>query len=182
MVQSGEKCLYLNPNHIIICNMRFLGNIEAKIDAKGRAFLPASFRKVLTAGKEETLILRQDIFERCLVIYPESVWNDRMDEMRAHLSRWDREEQMVFRTFVSRVSSLTMDGHGRILLPKAFIEAACIGQNVRFVGMGDTIEIWAVEGNVDKGEPFMPKADFAEAISKIMAKQGVGDGTANTHD
>ena len=27
--------------------MRFLGNIEAKTDAKGRAFLPATFRKVL---------------------------------------------------------------------------------------------------------------------------------------
>lgn len=25
--------------------MRFLGNIEAKADAKGRAFLPATFRK-----------------------------------------------------------------------------------------------------------------------------------------
>ena len=25
--------------------MRFLGNIEAKLDSKGRVFLPASFRK-----------------------------------------------------------------------------------------------------------------------------------------
>ena len=27
--------------------MRFLGNIEAKTDAKGRVFLPAQFRKIL---------------------------------------------------------------------------------------------------------------------------------------
>ena len=48
--------------------MRFLGNIEAKIDAKGRAFLPASFRKVLQAEKEERLVLRKDwcsIRRRC---------------------------------------------------------------------------------------------------------------------
>lgn len=35
--------------------MRFLGNIEAKTDAKGRAFLPAQFRKVLAASGEGLL-------------------------------------------------------------------------------------------------------------------------------
>ena len=43
--------------------MRFLGNIEAKIDAKGRVFLPATFRKVLQAGGEENLVLRKDVFQ-----------------------------------------------------------------------------------------------------------------------
>ena len=31
--------------------MRFLGNSEAKTDAKGRVFLPAVFRKQLQAAK-----------------------------------------------------------------------------------------------------------------------------------
>lgn len=35
--------------------MRFLGNIEAKTDAKGRAFLPASFRKILQVSGRKTL-------------------------------------------------------------------------------------------------------------------------------
>ena len=48
--------------------MRFLGNIEAKIDAKGRAFLPATFRKVLQTEKEERLVLRKDVFQPCLVL------------------------------------------------------------------------------------------------------------------
>ena len=43
--------------------MRFLGNIEAKTDTKGRAFLPAQFRKVLAASGESTLVLRKDVFE-----------------------------------------------------------------------------------------------------------------------
>ena len=34
--------------------MRFLGNIEAKTDAKGRAFLPANFRKILQVSGEES--------------------------------------------------------------------------------------------------------------------------------
>ena len=46
--------------------MRFLGNIEAKTDAKGRAFLPSVFRKVLQASGEENLVLRRDVFQPCL--------------------------------------------------------------------------------------------------------------------
>ena len=38
--------------------MRFLGNIEAKTDAKGRVFLPSVFRKVLQVSGEESLVLR----------------------------------------------------------------------------------------------------------------------------
>ena len=60
--------------------MRFLGNIEAKTDAKGRVFLPAIFRKVLQAASEESLVMRKDVFQPCLVLYPESVWNEEKSE------------------------------------------------------------------------------------------------------
>ena len=62
--------------------MRFLGNIEAKVDMKGRVFLPSVFRKVLQASGEEKLVLRKDVHQSCLVLYPESVWNERMDALR----------------------------------------------------------------------------------------------------
>ena len=56
--------------------MRFLGNIEAKLDAKGRVFLPAAFRKVLQGAGEQGLVMRKDVFQPCLVLYPESVWGE----------------------------------------------------------------------------------------------------------
>jgi MraZ protein len=148
--------------------MRFLGSIEAKVDAKGRAFLPASFRKVLSASGEESLVLRRDIFEACLVLYPQSVWNAQMDEMRSRLSRWDRKEQMVFRMFVSGVIDLGIDGNGRILIPKNFLESAGIGQDIKFVGMGDTIEIWP-KGQDKKA--FMSPEDFGDAIQQLMGQE-----------
>lgn len=49
--------------------MRFLGNSEAKTDAKGRVFLPAVFRKQLQAASQECLILRKDTYQDCLVLY-----------------------------------------------------------------------------------------------------------------
>src|SRR5574344_1875532 len=87
--------------------MRFLGNIEAKVDAKGRVFLPATFRKMLLASGEDALMLRKDVFQDCLVLYPESVWNEQMDLMRQRLNRWDKREQLVFRQFVSQVEGVT---------------------------------------------------------------------------
>ncbi len=146
--------------------MRFLGNIEAKTDAKGRAFLPASFRKVLAASGEESLVLRQDVFENLLVLYPVSVWNALMDDMRRRLSRWDRRQQMAYRTFVSSVVEVGIDGSGRILIPRSFLEAAGISQNIRFVGMGDTIEIWPA----DTMET-MSKEDFGEVLSEVMKEE-----------
>ena len=121
--------------------MRFLGNIEAKADAKGRAFLPATFRKVLQTGGEERLVLRKDVFQTCLVLYPESVWNEQMDSMRQRLNRWNKTQQQVFRQFVSDVELVSLDGNGRFLIPKRFQRMANIEQEIRFIGMGDTIEI-----------------------------------------
>jgi len=124
-------------------HMRFLGNIEAKTDAKGRAFLPAAFRKVLQAGGEERLVMRKDVFQTCLVLYPESVWNEQMDTLRQRLNRWNKQQQQVFRQFVKEVEILTLDGNGRFLIPKRYLRMACIEQDIKFIGMDDTIEIWS---------------------------------------
>ena len=43
--------------------IQFLGNIEAKADAKGRVFIPATFRKQLQAASEEKLVLRKDVYQ-----------------------------------------------------------------------------------------------------------------------
>ena len=146
--------------------MRFLGNTEAKIDAKGRAFLPAAFRKVLqSCGAEEGLVLRKDVFQDCLVIYPGSVWNEQMDSLRSRLNRWDKAQQQVFRQFVSEAEALTLDANGRFLIPKRCLAMAGIRQDIRFVGMGDTIEIWAA-GEAER--PFMDSAEFFRSLEEAM--------------
>ena len=148
--------------------MRFLGNIEAKTDAKGRAFLPAAFRKVLQLNSEERLVLRKDVFQPCLVLYPESVWNEQMDQMRARLNRWNRQHQQVFRQFVSEVELLTLDGNGRFLIPKRYQRMAEIEQDIKFVGMGDTIEIWS---NKKAEEQRMKPEDFEAALEELMGSE-----------
>lgn len=147
--------------------MRFLGTINAKIDSKGRAFLPAQFRKELQGGGEINLIMRKDIFQPCLVLYPESVWNRQIDALRSRLNRWDGTHQSIFRQFVAEAETVTLDANGRMLIPRRLLKAACISQAVKFIGMDDTVEIWS--DNADES-PFMSPEDFGKAIQNIMAQ------------
>ena len=145
--------------------IRFLGNIEARTDTKGRVFIPACFRKQLQAASEESLVLRKDVYQDCLVLYPESVWFKTQNQLRKRLNRWDARQQNIFRQFVSDTEVVVPDGNGRILIPRRYLQMAGIGSAVRFVGMDDTIEIWAAE-RVE--QPFMNPEEFSAALQDLL--------------
>ena len=146
--------------------MRFLGNIEAKVDSKGRAFLPSIFRKVLNTSCETSIIMKKDIFQSCLVLYTESVWNNMLSTLRQHLNRWSNKDQMIFRQFISDVEIISLDVSGRFLIPKRYLKMAHIEQQIKFIGMDDCIEIW----NNDNTNSFIDIKEFSESLEKIMQK------------
>ncbi len=148
--------------------MRFFGNIEAKADMKGRFFFPSSFRKQMQAASEEKLILHKDIHQPCLVLYPESVWNEQLYALRSRLNRWDASHQTLFRQFVSDVEIITPDASGRILIPKRYLKGTGIVQEACFIGMDDTIEIWARDA-IEKS--FIRPEEFAFELGKIMNQE-----------
>ncbi len=145
--------------------MQFIGSIDAKLDAKGRVFFPANFRKIMQEFGEEGMVMRKDVFQDCLVIYPEAVWKSQLAELRQKLSRWNKQEQMMFRQFVADAELLVPDSNGRILLSRRYREMVGIGMEVRFVGMDDVIEIWSRE---KLGVPFVPAVEFAAGIERMM--------------
>ena len=148
------------------------------MDAKGRAFLPAVFRKILQAGSNGPddadnslrLVLRKDVFQPCLVLYPENVWNEQMDALRQRLNRWNKQHQQVFRQFVSEVEVLTLDGNGRFLVPKRYLRMADIDLDIKFVGMGDTIEIWS---NTKTDQSQMNPDEFGKALEELMGEDAL---------
>ncbi len=148
--------------------MRFIGNIEAKSDSKGRVFIPACFRRALQATGNNKLMMRKDIFQECLVLYPEESWNKQLDALRSRLDRWNARHQMIFRQFVADVEEINIDSNGRILIPKRYMRMTGIESEVRFIGMDDTIEIWAKE---KLEQPFMDAATFGAEIEKIMTEK-----------
>ncbi len=145
--------------------IQFIGSSDAKADSKGRVFLPANFRHVMQKAGEEAMVMRKDVFQDCLVIYPESVWKAQLAALRTRLSRWNRQEQQIFRQFSADAEVLTTDSNGRILLSRRYRELAGINMEVRFIGMDDTIEIWARE-KVDV--PFVEPEIFGAEIERLM--------------
>ena len=164
----GKNIYLCNRNLLIDVRMRFLGNIEAKTDTKGRAFLPAVFRKVLQASGEENLVLRRDVFQKCLVLYPESVWNARLDLLKQQLRPWKQSHQQMFRQFVSEAEVVTLDGNGRFLISKRLQKIAEIDQDIQFIGMDDTIEIWPPR-NLE--QTLKTDEDFGSEFENIMNAQ-----------
>ncbi|GAB6119806.1 division/cell wall cluster transcriptional repressor MraZ [Dysgonomonas termitidis] len=145
--------------------IQFLGNIEAKIDTKGRVFVPAAFRKILQSSAQNTLILRKDLFQDCLVLYPVEVWEAEVAKLRSRLNRWDGEQQALFRQFVVDAERLDIDANGRILISKRYCQMVSIVSDVRFLGVDNTIEIWAKEG-LEK--TLIPADDFSSRIQALM--------------
>lgn len=148
--------------------IRFLGNIEAKADAKGRVFIPAGFRKQLQAASEERLVLRKDAYQDCLVLYPESAWFSTLNQLRQRLNKWNARQQTIFRQFVSDAEIVVPDGNGRILIPKRYLQMVGIQSDVRFIGMDNTIEIWAKER---AEQPFMSPEEFSQALQEVLGDE-----------
>ena len=152
--------------------MNFIGRFSAKIDVKNRVFLPSSFRKTVIAAAEESLVIRKDYFENCLVIYPMSEWKAEVERVRQRLNRFDVKQQMVYRQLLSEAQEVQIDSSGRILISKQQLEKVGIQQDVVFVGMQQVIELWdakAVEADSTQG--FISEEEFAKELMNFMKSE-----------
>lgn len=146
--------------------LQFLGNIEAKLDAKARVFVPSVFRKILQSADQNTLVLRKDVFQNCLILYPLNVWEDELAVLRSRLNRWDKTQQAIFRQFVVDAERLEMDASGRILIPKRYCQLVGIVSDVVFLGVDNTIELWTKE-SLDMS--LVAPDDFSSQIQSLMS-------------
>lgn len=167
----GEIVLTLKPNIDYRHKMSFIGQFPVRLDAKNRAFMPAGFRRILQQSESQTLVVRKDYFENCLVVYPAAQWQEEIAKVRAKLNRFDGNQQMVYRKLVSEAQEVQLDSNGRMLLPQALLDKVGIKQDALFVGMEQTIEIWAPDiAATESSQPFMSDSDFADNLKKFMTE------------
>ena len=146
----------------------FLGKIDAKLDAKGRVFVPSVFRKVLSEEERERVVVRMEADEKYLVVYPESVWNRQVVELQSKLNEWDSEDQMLLMQFVGDAEVLEFDAQGRVLLPKRLQVRMGLESEVVFVGMVDKIAMWSKSMYEER---FAVKAKLSERLKKLGSKE-----------
>ena len=142
----------------------FIGNIETKVDEKGRIFVPAAYRKILVEQDSKRIVMRRDTDNECLILYPEQVWNEKVMELRQALDEWDPEDQILLMQFMSDAEFLEPDNQGRIYLQKKNLEIIGAKNNVLIVGMLDRFALWSPETFE------MKKMDQHELATRIRAK------------
>lgn len=146
----------------------FIGTIEAKLDSKGRAFVPATYRKLLAGEEKIRVIMRKDPTHDSLIMYPQEVWEQMMNDIKQTLDEWNPADQLMLMQFVSDAEILELDGQGRILLQKKFLEMIGADAEVLFVGAIDKFSVWSKAG-YEKTK--LTAKDFAQQMTERMMRK-----------
>ncbi|MDA0378135.1 MAG: division/cell wall cluster transcriptional repressor MraZ [Bacteroidetes bacterium] len=119
---------------------RFKGQAAYSVDAKGRVAIPAKMRSALTPEAQGTFTLTKG-FEKCIYAYPQDEWKHKEEEYAA-LNLNNRNARHLVRMILMWAEEASLDGQGRISLPKALADYAGIGERALIIGSMDHIEIW----------------------------------------
>lgn len=123
----------------------FIGDIICKADSKCRVVVPASFRKVLASSLQPFFVLRKNVFENCIDMYPLEEWERMIAGLKLKLNSFDAGHVAFLREFYRGTQEVEMDANGRILLPRRMLEEAGIDKEMVLAGQGSLIQIWDVK-------------------------------------
>ena len=118
--------------------VEFSGNCLHTIDPKGRVTIPAAYREILSQGF--TIGLNNQF--QAIAIYPKEKWSEKCEHL-AHIPESDIRGTAYVRLIMGNsFPNCELDGQGRVLLPAALRQKTGMDKNIRFVGMGQYLEIW----------------------------------------
>ena len=126
--------------------------------------VPAKFRQALKENDITSLFVTRGL-DGCLFLFPESEW--RQVESRFKQIPFTKSEGRKFnRMFFSGAAEVSVDGLGRLLLPKSLKEFAQIKQDVMIIGISTRMEIWSKE----KWHAFYEtsRQSFEEVAERVM--------------
>jgi MraZ protein len=150
----------------------FIGEYTCRLDAKGRLMLPVAFKKQNNSSIQDRFVIKKDIFENCLVLYPIDEWERQNQLIRKKLNPYNKEHNMFLRRFFKGMAELVLDSNNRILVPKRLLDEVKADREIIMAGQLGKIEIWAKDQydslNVGNDE-------FASMAEKIM--EGLVDET-----
>lgn len=148
----------------------FIGDYECKVDEKGRVLFPSSLRKQVRSASPDRFIVKKDIYEDCLVLYPLEEWERQNEIIRRNTNPYNREHNLFLREFFRGTAEINLDSNGRLLLPKRLLEMVGINREIVMAGMNGKIELWARDkynGNR------IDAAQFAELAEKILGSTSI---------
>ncbi len=135
----------------------FIGEYICKVDAKGRIMLPSAFKKQMPAGTEEKFVIKPDVYEACLLMYPIQEWERLNRIIRRNTNPFNREHERFVRLFNDGEAELALDANNRLLIPKRLLDHAKATKEILLKGRDGKIDVWSPENYVK----------FKEGISEL---------------
>lgn len=123
--------------------VNFRGSYFHQLDSKGRVSVPSTFRQLLAASGEETMVITNFICDgaRCLEGYTCSAWKDFESKLRAR-SRFDPQVRKLENYYLARAVECQIDSSGRINIPQHLREYAGLARDVVFAGSLHGFRLW----------------------------------------
>lgn len=140
------------------------GEFICRLDAKGRVKMPSILLRQLGGSGPHTFFVNRG-FEKCLMIYPEKVWEQNLERIK-QLNVYRVEERNFIRYFFRGVSNLTTDSAERILINKSLLEYIGADREVILFAYLDRIELWDKKSYeaILSEEP----SDFAQLAERVL--------------
>ncbi len=119
----------------------FSGKYYYTLDPKGRLIIPAPFREIISSNYNPKLYVVNDIFDKCLHIYPQEEWSKLEEKVRT-LPSMDEYVKLYRRIVIGSAQEVETDKQGRILISAAQREDAGLNSDIVIVGQLDMIDLW----------------------------------------
>ena len=144
---------------------QLLGEYDCKIDRKGRFRMPTDLIGQLGEGVRTFVVNRG--FEKCLMLYPEPVWERITTEIN-QLNLYNKKNRDFVRYFYRGAQKLELDSADRMLITKRLLEYANIDKDLILSAYNDRIEVWSKE-QYDRMLDEEPD-DFSGLAEEVLGK------------
>lgn len=118
----------------------FKGQASYSVDTKGRVAIPAKMRNVMNPEAKGTFTATRG-FDKCIFLYPLDRWEEIEGQIGAK-STFDPDARAFTRRIMMWAEEVTLDGQGRIGIPKPLMEFAGVKDRALILGALDRLEIW----------------------------------------
>lgn len=145
----------------------FIGDYTCKVDVKGRVLLPSAFKKQMPAAAQDKFVIKKDIYEKCLVLYPMDEWERQNQLIQQNINPYNKDHNRFIREFFKDTAEVELDSNNRFLIPARLLSLVGIDKEkeVILAGQLGKIELWSKD-LYDQSSTEID--DFGELAGKIL--------------
>jgi len=145
--------------------LRLRGTTPLNLDSKGRFALPTKYRDIITQCSDGQLVITVDPAGRCLLIYPEPVF-EQIEDAILDAPNATEDMRKLERTVLGCAESIKLDSASRMLVSPYLRQTGQLDKKMILTGQGNKFELW----NEDNWNEYMQSQvipEMSDAIRQI---------------